>query len=555
LPSNTPPIFVDSGAVLRAFQQANKGAAPGPTGISGIIWYQLIQDTDIRDSMTVILNTIINGTWDDPVAKSMLTAANGILLEKEERQGGVNEEGKTEGRLLEEIHELEASGNTPGRLRILSMVEHLMKVAGLLGLNKLDPKRVEEIMNNVQLAIGTSGGTEIAIQRLQEYIFQTGADPDVVVIFLDLANAYMMASRKVMLETLFKYVEFQSVWRIARWMLSTPNPRYFMMEDGNMYTVIQYEGGPQGDPLMPFLFSVLMLVLHDLLNCKAKAGYLDDTAFGDKVQVVAPIYRRILKECRNLIGADVNPTKTVILSVCEQPSDDVIEFVRSENLILHRHHTTYLGGIIGTKLEPMSEFVVNEVRSHAPLFRILSHPAMPHYIAERCTSVSLIPKMTHLLRSHHPEVTRAGTRLFDRALKEFVKSKFDLPELDRDNTFIKWAQIELPKRLGGLGLPNLESHRFIMSLAGLGSAAADLSRIQTILDQEKPPPKPPDKNSSYAADRFHCCISFLSEISSSLASHGRLPQSFFHFMQLYGKQDIPTKVSNASSRQFSTGRL
>ena len=175
-----------------------------------------------------------------------------------------------------------------GRLRILTMVEHIMKIAGLLCLDKINPIDVQRIFEDINLAIGTSGGPAIAIQRFQSFLEDHGASPDIIAIFLDLLNAYMKASRKKMLEKLFEHKEFQPIWRIAHWMLSTPNPRYFSMENGGIFTIHQTEGGPQGDPLMPFLFSVLMLAIHVLLKTTVKAGFLDDTSFGDRVQTVDP---------------------------------------------------------------------------------------------------------------------------------------------------------------------------------------------------------------------------------------------------------------------------
>jgi len=129
LPPNTPPIIVDSSAILKSFKRANKGAAPGPSGISGIVWYQLVQDKDIRNAMTPILSSICNGTWNEPVAKSFITAGIGVLLQKEDRVGGDDDTQRTAAEILSMMHSPQQYDDN-GRLRILTMVEHIMKVAG-----------------------------------------------------------------------------------------------------------------------------------------------------------------------------------------------------------------------------------------------------------------------------------------------------------------------------------------------------------------------------------------------------------------------------------------
>jgi hypothetical protein len=63
-------------------------------------------------------------------------------------------------------------------------------------------------------------------------------------------------------------------------------------------------------------------------------------------------------------------------------------------------------------------------------------------------------------------------------MQALTLSNYDLDELREPQNNLKLAQLELPKRLGGLGIINLETHRHIASLAGLASAVSDYLKQQ-----------------------------------------------------------------------------
>ncbi len=169
------------------------------------------------------------------------------------------------------------------------MGEILLKVSGLACLSLINKEDIVHILAPVQLGVGVKGGVKLAIHRLQAYIDQAGADPDI-------CDAFMTANRAMLLDTLFKFKELSPIWRLAHWHLGVANPRYVRMDGGKVLVLHQTEGGPQGDPRMPLLFSLLIAQLHEAVldgsQC-CPARYLDDTAFGAKIDVAADLYDRL----------------------------------------------------------------------------------------------------------------------------------------------------------------------------------------------------------------------------------------------------------------------
>ena len=112
----------------------------------------------------------------------------------------------------------------------------------------------------------------------------TELDPRATVFSVDAAGAYDHVSRGAMLEALHARPELQLPY--GRQFYATPSSYTWVDASGTFHTISQGEGGEQGDPVMPGLYS---LAAHAALQ-EVQAGLRDGEAvfaFLDDVYVVA----------------------------------------------------------------------------------------------------------------------------------------------------------------------------------------------------------------------------------------------------------------------------
>jgi hypothetical protein len=398
----------------------------------------------------------------------------------------------------------------------------LLKVAGLACLSLIDKEDIIRILAPVQLGVGVKGGVEVAIHRLQAYIDQEGADPDIVLLFLDISDAFMTANRAKMLEALFKFKELSPIWRLAHWHLSVANPRYVRMDEGRLLVLHQTEGGPQGDPLMPLLFSLLIARLHDAVltgsHC-CPVGFLDDTAFGAKIDVAATLYDRYVYLAPEITGCKINPPKTVVLSCAASPSPAVLAFAKKTGITLHRNMTTYCGVVLGAKgtEDQQSEWVVDQVCTHSQMFELLAHPRMSSQFVHSFLRICAVPKLMLLIRALSTDITLAATKLMDLCICNTLVTATNTedmftaqgPDLER-----MLIQLEMSKI--GLGIQNLQTVAPVASYASIASAAKHMAAF--LLPPNALPPHSSSPSSTLPSS------SSSSSSSSSAAALGGPPQ-------------------------------
>jgi len=287
----------------------------------------------------------------------------------------------------------------------------------------------------------------------------------------------MRASRFKMLRALFSKPALAPTWRLFRWHISRDNPRFLRMTDGEIFEFLQKEGGPQGDPLMPLMFSLLMAFLLDRVLASRPAlaaAYLDDTTIGGKVPVVRQIFVEMVRLAPVECGFEINLTKTVALSVHPNPSPGVLSFVREFNLDFHYGSTPLVGSIIGTDAPRMSAWLVDKVRKHETLFEVLSHSEMPPQIGHRLLRQVLLPKMTHLLRAHHPDLMHDAACMFDKAVLLTYAKLTASTDLYLADHALSLAQSQLKVSHLGAGLEPAESTCYLASYSALAAAVPDL---------------------------------------------------------------------------------
>ena len=84
----------------------------------------------------------------------------------------------------------------------------------------------------------------------------TDLDPDATIMSVDGIGAFDHVSRAAMLGRLAPMPTACQILPFVRLSYASPSAYSWWDDDGNRRTISQAEGGEQGDPLMPLLFSI-----------------------------------------------------------------------------------------------------------------------------------------------------------------------------------------------------------------------------------------------------------------------------------------------------------
>lgn len=129
-----------------------------------------------------------------------------------------------------------------------------------------------------QFALSTRAGTEAVIHALTA---ATQANPTHTVLSVDGIGAYDTISRESMLRGLMTVPTANRSWPFVRTFYGQPSQYVWHDEQGRHHLISQAEGGEQGDPLMPALFSLgqsrALQAIHSQLHpTEMLLAYLDD---------------------------------------------------------------------------------------------------------------------------------------------------------------------------------------------------------------------------------------------------------------------------------------
>ena len=113
-------------------------------------------------------------------------------------------------------------------------------------------KVVEESTAPYQYALSTKVGCECVAHIVQAL---TDSDESATVVSVDGIGAFHLISRNALLEVLMGIDGGDAVLPFVRQFYGHPSAHIWEDDTGNVHEVAQGEGGEQGDPSMPLLFS------------------------------------------------------------------------------------------------------------------------------------------------------------------------------------------------------------------------------------------------------------------------------------------------------------
>ena len=113
-------------------------------------------------------------------------------------------------------------------------------------------KELEAACAPHQYALSTRAGTECVAHAVRA---ATELDTQLTVVSVDGIGAYDLMRRRAMLTKLHSLPRASALLPFVRMSYGSPSTYLWVDNEGRTHEVHQGEGGEQGDPLMPLLFS------------------------------------------------------------------------------------------------------------------------------------------------------------------------------------------------------------------------------------------------------------------------------------------------------------
>ena len=163
-----------------------------------------------------------------------------------------------------------------------------------------------------QYALSTRAGTECVAHVFQAL---TQANPRATILSIDGIGAFDLMGRQAMLQGLSQVPNASAALPFVRLFYGQPSEYLWTDEEGHTHSVLQAEGGEQGDPLMPALYALgqhpaLRQVQATLRAGEHLSAFLNDVYVICELERARPILDTLSSELQRQCGIEVNLGKT-----------------------------------------------------------------------------------------------------------------------------------------------------------------------------------------------------------------------------------------------------
>ena len=224
---------------------------------------------------------------------------------------------------------------------------------------------------------------------------------------------------------------------------------------------------------------------------------VDDINIAGPVDQVSVALGRILKEFPGL-GLSLSPAKSALLWPTHTPTPQSLQTLSaSHDIPIHAGSLPLLGSLVGSDTKAAMTFASSKAEAHSPFFHALTHESMPLQNAYLLLRSSAVPRLNFLCRTLPPHITLDACQIFQAHVLKTALHLLQLPQQSLSQVALR--QIQLPLRLGGLGLRSVVD---TAPAAYLGSLAASAPLIAPICS---PPPAPILIILQQSLDHFNQC--------------------------------------------------
>ena len=281
----------------------------------------------------------------------------------------------------------------------------------------------------------------------------TDANPLTTILSIDGIGAYDHVYRSAFLKKLLNVPSLQGLLPFVRATYADPTSYAWADEAGEVHHIVQAEGGEQGDPLMPLLFS---LAIHDPLEEASRElrpeehlfAYLDDVYFSaDVPNRTRTVYDSLGEKLFTQAGIRLHSGNTRVwnrASVCPEGMAELGPEVWNPEGV------KVLGTLVGSRAF-VDEVINRRLREEQKLWEAI--PWVPDFqagwqILTQCAG----PRCHHIIRTLPPSQSADYAQGHDEGMKRTMDNLLGgLPgEVHEQEVARNIAS--LPMRMGGLGI-------------------------------------------------------------------------------------------------------
>ena len=304
-----------------------------------------------------------------------------------------------------------------------------------------------------QFALSTRAGTEAVVHALTAATEQT---PDLTILSIDGIGAFDTISRQAMLQGLATVPEANRCIPFVRMFYAQPSAYIWHDNTGAAHTILQAEGGEQGDPLMPALFSLgqqaaLQRAQQELQEGEHLFAFLDDVYVLSQPARIRPIYDLLAHHLHAHARIRLNSGKTRIWNAAGSEPPNIQDlgpdvWVGNPGLPRTSQGLVALGAPVGTQ-EYKQQHLQQTLTQHTELLQAI--PTLDDLQASWllllfCAS----PRCNYHLRMLVPEETATFAQDHDTAVAACFTQLLDAGPIPATSLAIA----HLPLHMGGLGL-------------------------------------------------------------------------------------------------------
>ena len=302
-----------------------------------------------------------------------------------------------------------------------------------------------------QYALSTKAGTD-CVSRIVRVL--TELDARKTLVSIDGVGAFDHITRASMLSALHANESLRSLLPFVRLFYAQQSEYVWYDDEGKAHSVVQGEGGEQGDPLMPALYALgqhaaLQEVSDSLGEGELIFAYLDDVYVLCDPERVAEIFLLVAEALRRHAGVEVNLGKTKVWNAAgEKPrgADTMGREAWVGECEVHKRGVVVLGAPVGHP-SFVAKWLQDKAEEHAVfLDRIpaVKDPQCAWSLLRLCAG----PRASHVVRNLPPSQTEAFAQLHDQRLRECLSQ---IAATDLEGRVAREIT-QLPFRHGGLSL-------------------------------------------------------------------------------------------------------
>ena len=414
------PVHLDRAMFLTSLKSAPRGSSPGPGGCTYEHLKVLLDESDTMELLFAACTSLAQSRVPSEVVPAIMGARLTALAKPDGGVRGI------------------ATGSSVRRLVARTLAKQFTKV-------------FESECAPFQYALSTRAGTDCIGHMVRA---ATDNDPSLTLLSVDGIGAYDHIFRSSMLGRLLEMPRARALLPFVRMSYAQPSQYSWVDEEGRHRIINQAEGGEQGDPLMPLLFSIgiqqaLEEVAAAMVPGEQLSAFLDDIYLLCQPARVKPLFKLLERALLRCAGIELHQGKTKAWNRAGVVPDNIGEVGDDA---WQPEGITVLGTPVGSE-QYISRKMEERITKERELWSTI--PTVPDL---QCSWQLLLqsanPRANHTMRTMPPSQSSVYCRAHDEGMWETAKRLLGhVPAEDEEEA----RNIStLPMRMGGLGLRSAE---------------------------------------------------------------------------------------------------